>query len=289
MRIVSALVCLIGLAAVSCEPPIPDDDVVPNFNPELTLMGQIQDRGTLVVGLEDGFAPWSSLDSDANATGFLADLGRLIAESLGVEVEFRAVPTYNMEALVESGELDVAFPVAPVTEEMYRDSGLSDPYFVAHQKLLVPEGSSISGLDDLAARPVCSAISHATEVEIDELNPGVGSVAAAVQRDDCLRPLVNGEVAAVTGPDILLLSYAAWRPELRIVGEELTTEGYAVMVGQEFGGFSEFVDSVLAEADREGYWAELYERWISPVTGEPAPEFPTMTVEEAAALYPEPR
>jgi ABC-type amino acid transport substrate-binding protein len=289
MRIVSAVTCLLGLVALSCEPPVEDDDVIPNFNAELTLMGQIQDRGTLVVGLEDDFPPWSSVDAAGNADGFLADLGRLIAESLGVDVEFREVPTSNMEVYVETGKLDVAFPVAPVTEELYRDRGLSDPYYVAHQKLLVPDDSSISGPEDLDGEAVCSVITPATEIDIDELNPNVGSVMSAVEREGCLGPIARGEVAAVTGPDIVLLSYAARRPGLRIVGAELTTEGYAVMVDEEFGGFGEFVDSVLAEADRELYWTELYEKWVSPVTEEPAPGFPTMTLEEAAALFPAPR
>jgi ABC-type amino acid transport substrate-binding protein len=286
---VSALACVLGLIALSCEPPVQDDDVIPNFNAELTLMGQIQDRGTLVVGVEENFPPWSTLDAAGNAEGFLVDLGRLIAESLGVEVEFRSVPTSNMEVYVETGEIDVAFPVAPVTEELYRDRGLSDPYYVAHQKFLVPERSAITGPQDLDGEAVCSVITPATEIDVEELNPNVRTVVAAAERDGCLRPIARGDVAAVTGPDIVLLSYAARTPGLRIVGAELTTEGYAVMVDEEFGGFGEFVDSVLAEADREQYWTELYEKWVTPVTGEPPPGFPTMTLEEAAALYPDPR
>jgi polar amino acid transport system substrate-binding protein len=286
MRNVLALVAVLAFVTVSCEPPVQDDDVITRFNAELTLMGQIQERGTLHVGVEANFPPWSSVDASGNAQGFTEDLGRLIADSLGVDVEFTALPSSNMPVYVETGKLDIAFPVLPITEEVYRERGMSDPYFVAHQKLLVPRSSPITGLEDLDGKVVCSAITPPTETDIGVLNPAVKTVVRAVDRDGCLRPIAKGQVAAVTGPDILLLSYAARHPGLRVVGDELSTEGYGAMVGDSFGGFAEFVNSVLAEADRELYWNKLYERWVTPVTGEPSPPFPTMTLQEAAALFP---
>jgi ABC-type amino acid transport substrate-binding protein len=91
------------------------------------------------------------------------------------------------------------------------------------------------------------------------------------------------------GPDVLLITYLA---ELGrgydIVGDELTTEGYGPVVRAGRGGFASFVDSVFAEADREGVWRASYDEWIGPLIGV-AMEFPRMTAEEAAALYPSER
>ena len=48
----------------------------------------VQEKGTLVVGLDDAFAPMGFRDADGNLVGFDIDLANAVGEELGVEVEF---------------------------------------------------------------------------------------------------------------------------------------------------------------------------------------------------------
>jgi ABC-type amino acid transport substrate-binding protein len=267
-------------------PPEEDNDRIPNFDPEENIMGQIQEEGVLRVGLESDVPPWSSTASGV-PTGFTVDLGLLVADSLGVDADFVTADREVLPAMVADGDVDMAFPLIPTTEDLLIEHGLTDPYFVAHQRLLVKEGSSISEVEDLAGKEVCSLANEVTGADLEVLNPAIGDVVEATNETECRDLIANDRVDAVTGPDILLLSIAGQEDGLTIVGEQLSTEGYGAVVSRGTGGFDGYVDGVLAEADKELYWTELYEKWISPVTGEDEPPpFPTMNLEEAAALFP---
>ena len=54
--------------------------------------------------------------------------------------------------MVEDGDVDLAFPVVPVVERLVRTKGVSDPYFMAHQRLLVPGDSDTDSIEDLSGR-----------------------------------------------------------------------------------------------------------------------------------------
>ena len=275
--------CCLALTvlASACVPDPVDDDSVPSFDPEQNLMGQIQQEGVLRVALDDAFAPWSSVDEWGAGSGFTADLATLVAESLGVEIEFIAAPTEAMGEMVTDGDVHLAFPMEPITEESLENHAWSDPYWVAHARLLVASDSSVEKVTDLGGMAVCEEINEDTEPEAAELNGE-----AIVTRGDCLDLLISGDADAVLGPDVTLIHHMAGADGLRLVAGELSTEGYSAMMAVGTGGFASFVDSVFAEADREGLWSDLYGRWITPATGLQPPAHPNMTLEEAAALFP---
>jgi glutamate transport system substrate-binding protein len=279
---------LIGalVALSSCLPEVVDDDTVPNFNAENTVMGVIQDEGTLRIAVEDDRLPWSDFDDAGEPEGFNVDLGRLIARSLGVETEFVSATPDEMAQLLDDGAVDVAFPLTPITEERVGAHAYADPYWAGHQRLLVPEGSEIEQPVDLTSTTVCSVVDEDTGAPALELNPEIGDLIEPVDPLGCVEPLRSGEADAVMGPDVLLLAHMDVLGDgYEIVGDQLTTEGYGPAVGPGLGGFTSFIDAVFSEADREGVWRDYYDEWIAPLTGEEM-EFPRMTTEDAAALYP---
>jgi ABC-type amino acid transport substrate-binding protein len=269
----------------ACVPAEEDNDRIPNFDPEDNIMGQIQEDGELRIGIEGDASPWSSSEGGA-VQGFNVDLGLLVADALGVEAEFLVAEREELPAMVADGDVHLAFPLVPTTEEFLIDHGLTDPYFVAHQRLLVPEDSGIEGVEDLDGRDVCSLANEDTGADVELLNPDVGEVVTTSDERECLRLLNEGRVDAVVGPDILLLAVAEDADGTVVVGDQLTTEGYGAVVSRGTGGFDGYVDGIFAEADKELEWTELYRKWISPITGEEPPPFPTMNLEEAAALFP---
>jgi ABC-type amino acid transport substrate-binding protein len=295
VRMTTALVALLALPA--CTPEEPDDDTIHSFAPD-TVMGEIQEAGVLRIAVEDDRAPWSSFsfvgpESTATvSTGFTVEMGRLIADSLGVDAAFAVATVDEMIDRIEAGVVDIAFPLVPLTEARVRAHSYSDPYWVGHQRILVAEGSGISEVDDLTGGSLCDVAYEDTGAAVADLDADPdeilmpGPLEGPIDPLGCIEPLREREVDAVMGPDVLLITYLAELGDgYEIVGDQLTTEGYGPIVRSGTGAFSSFVDSVFAEADREGLWRAYYDEWIAPLTGV-AIEFPRMTAEDAAALYP---
>ena len=278
-RIVLVGFCLL-LIAPACVPPEPDPYRSIRYNRE-TTMGQIQDRGVLVVGVDPSHPPFSSAGSGADPEGFAPDLARFVAEALRVEIRFETATSDELIAAMDGSELDLAFPIRPITEKAIRVKSFTDPYFVGHQRLLVEGSAGIDEVDDLEGKRACSYAGPSRVVELDTLVPQVELTEDDL--DGCIAALDSGEVDAVTGVDLQLLERLT--PDTRLVGEDITTEGLGAVVTTGANSFARFVSSVFRLAEEDGRWTTSYERWVGSLTGEEA-EPPELSVGEAALLNP---
>ena len=268
----------LALAAAACVPPVPDNDEFVRFDEE-TVMGEIQDAGTLVVGLPDDVGrPWPR---------FALPVAEDVADSLRVEIDLQTHPNDELVELVDSGEVDIAFPVLTITEELVRKHAFTDPIYIGHQRLLVPAGEDVSTVDDLTGE-VCSPIDGLTGVELQELNPDLVTVPLKPgDADGCVPLLEEGLVASATAPDVLLATMVdELGPDYEVTGEQLTTEPLAATIESGAAGWVDYVNKIITEFDQEGRWTAAYEEHLGPLLRGATPEPPNMTLEEAAALFP---
>lgn len=281
---------------------------------ENSPMAAIQTEGVLRVAVPPDSAPFSSTGDSGEPEGFLIDLGTHIADSLKVDAEFIYADSEDMPKMVGGDdpdrrvigdqEADLAFPLFPVDDRLYkvtsRELGfdVTTPFFVGHQRLLVPEGSSIAETTDLATNQgVCAFIDPTAGVPIEEIEPDA-SVQEASTLDDCVAALVEavtppfargGEVgaAAAMETDLLLMLANIQDSDpgvaFQIVGEQASTAGYAPLVVRNMNAWA---SDAFIDMREDGRWVEAYNKWIAPLTGEEVTEPPGMTLEEAASLYP---
>lgn len=270
---------------------------------ENSPMTAIQAEGRLVVAVPPDSAPFAFTDEAGDPQGFVVDLARYLADALGVEAEFIEAPSEEMGRLVGGDEpreigdqqADLAFPLTTITNQTYKaDAGtlgfdVTTPYFVSHQRLLVPAGSPIEDVDDLAGKTVCSFIDPEVGVPLEKLQPEaeVLDVSSPVE---CAVALDKETVdaAAADEVDLLAVLHALEKRSgasgFHIVGDQATTQGYSPYVVR---GMAAFASTVFNDVKDDGRWLEAYERWMTPLAGTTEVEAPPLTLEEAAALYPE--
>lgn len=151
-----ALLCVV-IAMGACVPPEESNDRIKRYDPEENIMGQIQARGVMRIAIPSDHPPWAITDDPA-PRGFLVDLGTLAAEALGVTPEFVAAPNADLLEMVdgwstpsdgkepeciEETDVDLAFPMVPITEEMITTYTFTDPYWVGHTRALLDGGAEI--------------------------------------------------------------------------------------------------------------------------------------------------
>lgn len=284
-----AIVC--ALLFASCVPAEGEADFGENSS-----LAAVQSAGVLRVAVPADRPPFASGDS-LEAEGFTVDLARELADRLGVELSVATLPLDEMYEAVGGddptefgdGRVDVAFTLEPLTQEIFKitsqENGfeVTTPYYVSHQRLLVPVGDD--NLHDLGGKTVCSILHPMAGVPVDELVDDV-DVNVATDPLDCARDLAKNNAHAMTAFDDLLLTTKALLgsrgDDMEIVGDQLATSGYPVIVDQ---GMAGYVSGMLNEIEEAGDWAQAYEDWIQPLSGAEAVP-PEITLEDAAAIYP---
>lgn len=97
----------------------------------------IQGKGTLIVGITD-FAPMDYKEGSDEWIGFDADMARLTAERLGVEVQFVEIDWDNKIMELNSKNLDVVWNGMTLTDETTSAMECSNAYCMNAQVVVVP-------------------------------------------------------------------------------------------------------------------------------------------------------
>ena len=83
---------------------------------------------TLVVGLDDTFAPMGFRDENGDLVGFDIDLANAVGEEMGVTVEFKPIDWDAKEIELKSGTIDCVWNGMSVTPERMESMALTDKY-----------------------------------------------------------------------------------------------------------------------------------------------------------------
>lgn len=97
----------------------------------------IQAKGTLIVGITD-FAPMDYKADSGEWIGFDADMAKLVAEKLGVEVQFVEIDWDNKIMELESGNIDVVWNGMTLTSEVTEAMECTNAYCNNAQVIVIP-------------------------------------------------------------------------------------------------------------------------------------------------------
>src|SRR5919109_4310168 len=282
-----ALVLALGLAVAACGDD--DDDgqeqeqtasEVQQFPADSTL-GRIQDAGEIKIGVKYDVPPFGFQNPQSGEVeGFDVDLGRAIAEKLGVKPNFIEAISDNRIPFLEDGTVDIVLSTMTINAERDQEIDFSAQYYIAHGRILVPQDSDIAGVEDLAGKRVCTALGSTYEETLKKQAPKA-DLRLVDSYSECLELIQNGAVDAVSTDDVILTGMIIQDDSLKLVeAEPLTTEPYGVGIKDGDKQVQDFVNDVIAEYKSNGAWADAYQKWVGQYTDEQQ-DPPTMTLQEA--------
>lgn len=100
-----------------------------------SVIETIKKDGVLRVGLSI-FTPWSMRDKNGELIGFELDVGRALAEDMGVDVEFVPTAWDGIIPQLVSGNFDVIISGMSITPERNLTVNFTDPYAYSGQTVL---------------------------------------------------------------------------------------------------------------------------------------------------------
>ena len=252
--------------------------------PEGTTMARLQQARTIKIGVKYDVPPFGFRNpQNDQVEGFDVDLGKRIAEELGVKPEFVEAVSDNRIPFLQDGTADLILSTMTINAERDKEIDFSEPYFIARGRILTKQDSDIRGVDDLANKRVCTALGSTYEDTLKKEAPRA-ELRLVDSYSECLELIQNGAVDAVSTDDVILTGMIIQDDTLKLVeGEELTTEPYGAGIKDGDKEFQEFVSSVVADWKKDGGWKQAYQKWVGQYTNE-AQQPPTMTLREAVEL-----
>jgi len=236
----------------------------PGAMPPGSTMAVIADRGRLVAGVDQGkFHAGYRNPLTGDLEGADIDIVRRIAAAIFGDperVQYVVLNIADRAAALERDQVDVVVNSFTVTCARQRQVEFSAPYLPASQRLLVPVGSGIREVEDLAGQTVCTSLGSTTEIVLRNLGLQVETLPGI---PDCVLELQHGRVAAVSSDDVILAGLAAQDPNTEVVGRALDSSRYAVGMRLDEPDLVRFVNGVLESARDDGSLAASNQRWFA--------------------------
>ena len=171
----------------------------------LTDWEYIQDKGVLVVGLDDTFAPMGFRDENDEIVGLDIDLARAVGKQLGVEVEFKPIDWDAKEMELSSGNIDCIWNGMSATPERQESMSLSNKYMNNRIVLMSTEDIEVVDGTELADLKIGVQVDSAA-LEALEADPNYADFEANVTQyptyDEAILDMKAGRINVIAIDEI---------------------------------------------------------------------------------------
>lgn len=105
---------------------------------------------TIKIGTEGGYPPWSMVDASGKVTGFDADVGQALCDTLGDKCRFVVQSFDSLIPALQANRFDLVISGMSVTPERSKAIAFSIPYATEDSAFILPKDSPLIQAPDQA-------------------------------------------------------------------------------------------------------------------------------------------
>ena len=230
---------------------------------------EIKAKGTVTVGMLVDFPPFGIMNTDNQPDGYDADVAKLLAENLGVQLTILPVTGPNRIPYLLSGQVDVLVASLGITPERAERVAFSDPYAGIAIAVYGDTGVDLSSPEKLSGHTIGVTRASTQDTAVTEVAPAGAEIQRFDDDSSAVQALLAGQVEAIGVSNIISNQIEQMAPGRFEVKFDLAqqVQGIAVRPGSDalLAEINEFIEAAKAD----GTLSEIHEKWL----GSPLPDF----------------
>ena len=220
------------------------------------------EAGKLTMATNATFPPYEMTTDSGEIEGIDVDTAQAIAEKLGLELQIDDMDFDAALLSVQQGKADIAMAGITVTDERMAVMSFSDSYATGIQSVIVPEGSDIASVDDLAGKKIGTQRGTTGYLYCSD-DFGEDAVVAYDNGLTAVQALNNGQVDAVVIDNEPAKAYVESNPGLKILDTSYAEEDYAIGMNKSNTALLEAVNAALEELKADGTLQSIVDKYIT--------------------------
>ncbi|MDF2857767.1 MAG: amino acid transporter substrate-binding protein [Neobacillus sp.] len=224
-----------------------------------------KEENTLVIGIDDKFAPMGFRDENNEIVGFDIDYAKAAAKKMGKEVKFQPIDWKTKEAELSSGRIDLIWNGYTITDERKEKVLFTKPYLKNAQVVVTMADSKLTKFEDLEGKVVgLQSLSSASDaLNAAPIKEKIKTVTEFSDNVQALTDLKSGRLDAVVIDEIVINYYMTKEKEtFKVLNESLTPEEYGIGVKKGNEELLKKLQKALDELSEDGTAGDISENWF---------------------------
>ena len=217
--------------------------------------------GKLTMSTNAAFPPYEMTADDGSFEGIDIDVAAAIADKLGLELQVDDMDFDAALLAAQNGKSDMVMAGVTVTDERQKVMDFSDTYAEGIQSIIVPEGSDIASVDDLAGKTIGTQRGTTGYIYCTD-DFGEDSVVAYDNGLTAVQALNNGQVDAVVIDNAPAKEFVAANNGLKILDTAYAQEDYAIGVAKGNTALLDAINGALEELQADGTLQSIVDKYI---------------------------
>ena len=226
------------------------------------------EEGKLIMATNAAFPPYEYYEG-TDIVGIDAEIAKLIADKLGLELVIVDMEFDSIIESVKGGKADIGLAGMTVTDERKESVNFTASYATGVQAIIVAEGSAITSADDLFAEGAFTniGVQRNTTGDLyttwDLEDEGMAKIERYSKGADAVEALKTGKVDCVVIDNEPAKAFVAENEGLVILDTEYIEEQYAAAMNKDNTALYEAVDKALQELIADGSVQKIIDKYIS--------------------------
>ncbi len=227
-----------------------------------TLLDTIKKRGTIKVGTEGTYPPFTFKNEKGELTGFDVEIINEVAKRLGVKAEFVPTEWKAMFAGLDSERFDVIANQVGINEKRLEKYDFSVPYTVSGAQVIVNKDTTdINSVEDIKGRKV--GVTQGSNWE--ELAKKSGAnVQYYKGANEIFADLGANRIEAALNDRLFVSEYLLKNPNqnLKVTGKTFNVEQSGLAFRKGSPELIEAVNNALKEMQADGTYLKIAKKWF---------------------------
>lgn len=235
----------------------------------LTGWDYIEDKGELIVGLDDTFAPMGFRDESGELVGFDIDLAKAVGEELGVKIKFNPIDWNAKEMELASKRIDCIWNGMSATPERQKKMALTNKYLDNSIIILAKDDTvKVESAKDLANYKVATQV-DSSALESMKANPDYSvfekNVTEYKTYDEAILDMKAGRIDCIVVDQVLgEYKNSKMKPEEKMVlcDYKFADDSYAIGCRVEDKDVAAKITEAIDKTIASGKAEEISNKWF---------------------------
>lgn len=230
-------------------------------------LSRIVDSGELRIGMSGEQPPLTMLSRDGELLGLDVALGRVLAQSMGVQANFVRMPFADLLDALERHDLDLVMSGMTITPERTRRAAFVGPYYTSGKSVLTrsPQLAAVQIAADLDSPELrLAALAGSTSETFVRENMPRAKLVATAGLDDAIAKVIEGKADALIA-DRETCAFAVLRhPDAGLIDAEtsFTVEPMGIAVPLDEPRLANLVQTYLKALADRGTLEKAKQFWL---------------------------